>query len=79
MQTMNHSDQEISQELSKVFDSMSMMDIFGGEEFARYPELIKAVAKNLSEDTQRVFLVLSNDDSFSILPGRDDQVIRKYF
>jgi hypothetical protein len=49
---MKVSDQEIREELSRVFETMSMIDVFGSEEFARYPELIKVVAKNLSEDTQ---------------------------
>ena len=69
-------EKEIEEELSKVFDSMSMMDLHSRRVFARYPQLTKAVASNLSEERLRVHAVLFKSRNFDILPGRDDMVAR---
>lgn len=71
-----HTDEQIEEELSKVFKYISMMDIRDGKVFTRYPQLITVVAKNLSETRERVYQVLRASESFNILPGREDIVER---
>lgn len=71
-----HTDEQIEEELSKVFNHISMMDIRDGKVFTRYPQLITAVSNNLSETRERVYQVLRASESFNILPGREDIVER---
>lgn len=75
---MMSTDEQIREELSKVFDNMSVIEIHSARRFTRYPQLISVVAKNLSEDRHRVYMVLFMDENFEILPGREDMVVRRY-
>lgn len=69
-------DEQIEEELLKVFNHISMMDVRGGKAWTRYPQLIGAVAKNLSETRERVYQVLRASENFHIIPGREDMVER---